>query len=306
MVEVDFKGKDGSPFLKAGSSGRRLKLFLWGDSGTGKTIFSLRFPKPAIIDLEGGTEHYTDDFKFDVLPAHTPEEVVAAVDWLLLNQHDYRTLIIDPITLYWEAVQSKWNDIFLHRLQDRKGYKFEFYEMSPGNWKPIKAEFKSLLLKLIKLDMNVIVTARSKPLYEPGEMMKVVGETYDGDKSLKYLFDTRVHLFMNKKNEYCGISTKDRTGKLPQNVEFKMEYSLFEDMFGKKELGRKAMAPKRATTDQKNKIIRLIEPYGLTPDQFTESLAKYGVDDIDKLTKENADEIINKLETAATVEGGGA
>ena len=48
------------PFQPAASSDRRLKLLLWGDSGVGKTTLALQFPHPAVIDLEGGTEHYGD------------------------------------------------------------------------------------------------------------------------------------------------------------------------------------------------------------------------------------------------------
>ncbi len=42
------------PFRPATTTNRRLKLFLWGDSGVGKTTLALRFPHPTIVDLEGG------------------------------------------------------------------------------------------------------------------------------------------------------------------------------------------------------------------------------------------------------------
>jgi GTPase SAR1 family protein len=41
-----------SPFQQAAATERRLKLFLWGDSGVGKKTLALRFPQPAVIDLE--------------------------------------------------------------------------------------------------------------------------------------------------------------------------------------------------------------------------------------------------------------
>ena len=104
-VRLDFSKKGiASPFQKAVSVEKRLKLFLWGDSGVGKTTLALQFPKPVVIDMEGGADLYGDDFKFDVLKAVTADQVADAVDWLRENSHDYRTLILDPVTVYWDAL----------------------------------------------------------------------------------------------------------------------------------------------------------------------------------------------------------
>ena len=152
---------NGTPFQPSGETLRRLKMLLWGDTGSGKTTAAIQFPRPAVIDLEGGTEHYGRDFPFDVLKATTADEIAAAVDWLLTHDHDYRTLVIDPITLYWDALQKKYSDIFLRRNKGSKGHRNEYYAMQAKDWMTIKAEHKELVRKLIQLDMNVIVTARS-------------------------------------------------------------------------------------------------------------------------------------------------
>ena len=47
--------EENCPFEASKTSNRRLKLFLWGDSGSGKTTLALKFPSPAVIDLEGGS-----------------------------------------------------------------------------------------------------------------------------------------------------------------------------------------------------------------------------------------------------------
>ena len=163
-VRVDFTKKQptAAPFAKAGSRDKRLKVFVWGDSGAGKTTLALQFLKPVVIDLEGGTDLYGDAFRFDVLRASTADEVMTAVDWLLGHEHEFRTLVIDPITVYWDALQKKWSDVFLRRNKGSKGYKFEFYDLQPRDWMTIKAEFKELIRKLIALDMDVVVTARQK------------------------------------------------------------------------------------------------------------------------------------------------
>jgi hypothetical protein len=151
-----------SPFAKAATRHRLLKILVWGDSGAGKTTLALQFPQPVVIDLEGGADLYGDAYSFDVRRASTADEVMETVDWLLTNTHEYRTLVIDPITVYWDALQKKWSDIFLRRNKGSKGFKFEFYDLQPRDWMTIKAEFKELIRKLIAVDMNVVVTARQK------------------------------------------------------------------------------------------------------------------------------------------------
>ena len=229
----------GSPFQKAQSLEKRIKLFLWGDSGSGKTTLSVQFPKPAVIDMEGGTDLYGDSFDFDVMRTTSPDKVMRIIDWLRTHEHAYRTLVIDPVTIYWDAVQRKYSDIFLRRNKGSKGHKFEFYDFQPRDWMVIKAEFKEFIRKLISLDMNVIVTARQKVRYADGKFMKVSGETFDGEKSLPYLFDTIVRLYRDNKGHFLGECLKDRSNKLPTG-EFEVSYALFEQLFGKETLERKS------------------------------------------------------------------
>ena len=300
-IHMDFSKpqpvKNGSPFKKARSLRKRLKLFLWGDSGVGKTTLSLQFPKPVVIDLEGGTDLYGDSFDFDVLKASTADEAMEAVDWLLTSSHQYRTLVIDPITVFWDALQKKWSDIFLRRNKGSKGYKFEFYDLQPRDWMTIKAEFKEFIRKLIALDMNVIVTARQKVQYADGAFMKAIGETFDGEKSLPYLFDTIVRLYRTEDGRFMGECPKDRSNKLPRG-EFEVSYGLFEGLFGKETLARKARPIEYATEEQKRRIRECVEQFGLTPGQVAKRLTAYNAESLDELTEENAEVIIEKLESA--------
>ena len=174
------KAPTGCPFKKAETMEKRIKLLAWGDTNTGKTTLGLQFPHPVVIDLERGADLYAEKFDFDVLRASTADDVIQAVDWLLDNKHSYRTLVIDPITIFWEALQKKWSDIFLRRNKGSKGYKFDFYDFQPKDWMAIKAELKKFIRKLNALDMNVIVIAREKTKYKDGSYMVPIGETFEG------------------------------------------------------------------------------------------------------------------------------
>ena len=291
-----------SPFHQATSLPKRLKLFLWGDSGVGKTTLSLQFPAPVLIDLEGGADPYGDAFDFHVLRASTADEVSEAVRWLLANEHPYRTLVIDPITVYWDALQKKWSDIFLRRNKGSKGYRFEFYDLQPRDWMTIKAEFKELVRQLIALDMNVIVTARQKVQYADGGFMKVIGETFDGEKSLPYLFDTIVRLSCDTPSRFMGQCLKDRTNRLPAEP-FESSYAVFEQAFGTETLSREAHPITSVSVEQLEQLRTCIDALGLTPAHVTKRLAAYGVARLDDLTADTARTILTKLETALARRG---
>lgn len=307
-VHLDFSKKENSPatspFQKAKSLEKRLKLFLWGDSGVFKTTIALQFPKPAMIDLEGSADLYGDVFDFAVLKATTFEQVMSTIEWLSTQRHDFRTVVIDPFTVLWEALQKKWSDLFLLRNKGSKGYRHEFYDMQPKDWMTLKAELKEFIRKLIALDMNVVVTARQKPQYKEGSFMVAMGDTFDGEKSLPYLFDTIVHLYIDENGRHMGKCLKDRSHKLPlEPFELPKEplearYKVFENYFGKQALSKKSKPIVLITPELKTKIEQSIAQLGMTPDHVEKRLATYGVETLDDLTLQDAETIAAKLESA--------
>jgi hypothetical protein len=285
------------PFVKASKLKKRLKLLLWGDLGTGKTTLALQFPKPVVIDMDGSTDLYGDKFDFDVLRANDPDEVMKAIDWLLSNKHDYSTLVIDPITIYWESLQKKWSEIFLKRNKGGKGHRFEFYDLQVRDWMTIKAEFKELIRKLIALDMNIIVTAREKVKYKDGGFMVADGETFDGEKSLPYEFDTVVRCYKNSKGVFMGMKVKDRNEKLPES--FKLDYALFDDVFKDNNLARPAVTIEPISKDQTDWLTTHFKGAGCTVAQVKSRLMPYHAKTINDLTKDNAEILIGKIKEAA-------
>ena len=288
---------DPSPFQKAAIRERRLKLLLWGDYAVGKTTLALQFPRPAVIDLEGGTNHYGGSFDFDVLPATTPGEVVAAVQWLLDHEHPYTSLVLDPISPLWEAMQRHWSEVFLRRNPASKGHKIEYYDLQPRDWQVIKAELKHLVRMLHALDMNVIVTAREKPRYAESGFMQKVGETFDAERSLPYMFDTVVRLTVDEKGRRVAHTLKDRTNKLPKTP-WLLDYAVFEECFGRDTLGRAAVRAERIREDQLARLKDLIASLEMPDDQVRKRLPEYGATTLDELSAANADLIISKLDAA--------
>ena len=297
-VKVDFRdggARKGGPFKRAGKSRKRLKLFLWGDSGVGKTTLALRFPKPVVIDMEGGTELYGEDFNFDVISTTDSDQAMQAVDWLATNAHPYQTLIVDPVTIYWDALQRKWSDIFLRRNKGSKGFKYEYYDLQPKDWLTVKAEFKEFVRKLLALNMAVVVTAREKTKYKDGSFMQAAGETFDGEKSLPYMFDVVLRLFLDDAGKHWAQALKDRSNRLPKEP-FPAEFEAFAPLLSGEAEQRPAPLP--ANDEQKQTIRRLLSELRVSEEKALERFRAYGAASLDALPAEKAEVIIGKLEAA--------
>jgi hypothetical protein len=217
-------------FQDSRQKAKRAKILFYGSYGTGKTVLSLQFPSPVLIDMERGSDCYQNQFDFKVFHATDPTQVLKGVDYLLSHKTDRQTIVLDSMTEYWSSLQSKWTDIFLRRNKG-KGNKEEFYDLQPKDWTIIKNDFKAFLRKLLSLDMNVVCTCRVKDQYAEGEFLKKVGETFDSDRSLPYLFDTVVRLDRTQDGKFMARVEKDRTNSLPQQKPFECNYLTFAAAF---------------------------------------------------------------------------
>jgi len=159
-----------SVFKKAETQADRLKMYVYGEAGTGKSVTSLSFPKPAVIDTEKGTKHYGKFFDFHRIETSDPKKVLQAIEELIEDPQGFKTIVIDPFTPLYEKIM----DGHLTRLKIKNGN--PNYTLQPKDYRPIKAEVKNLIDRLLSLDMNVIVTARSATLYSQEEFMKILGK----------------------------------------------------------------------------------------------------------------------------------
>lgn len=295
------------PFKQEKGTSRRLKLFVWGPTGSGKTTLAMDFPDPAIIDADGGAELYAEAKGAYRNKVVTWDEAVVAVDWLLQNKHGFKTLIVDPITKLWEMLQWKWNEIFLKRNRGGKGHKFDYYKMQIADWAPLKAEFKQLIQKLLALDMNIIVTAREKDLFADDGSIKKVGLTFDGEKNLPYEFDLNLRLKVNEDDgkHYAVVAgDKDRTrnlpwvkkNPLPLGKPFLISYEVLRKHLGKDWLEKSASTVEYfATPADQKKIGKAFKDFGLTQKQAAAWLARHDADTIAELTKDAARRVFAEI-----------
>ena len=237
-------------FRPAKPSNRRHKILIWGLSGSAKTKSALEFPGCAYIDNHGSAEKYESAY-----PQHlffgsaseppTPDNTMAAVTSLLGDPGDRRTLALDDITTYWDQVQGKWSKLFLSRLPKSPGHHAEFYTFQPSDWQHPKRELRSLIRRMIALDMNVVIIARAQKEYagEGGNFMKVIGEIFAGEKNMVYEFDyvfQFIHVPGESGGKYTAIVHKQRVTPgekpMPESFEFHIDKkgrSTFYDEFSK-------------------------------------------------------------------------
>jgi hypothetical protein len=222
-------------FKPATPEQRRLKLYVYGPSGVGKTITALNFPDPAVLDTDGGTAWYTQHFKFKRLQTTDVDEIHKAVDELIVDPSGVKTLVIDSFTKYYEFLVEK----HIKRLRVKKGN--PQYTLQPVDYKGIKGDLRSFINKLLALDLNIIATAQIKPVYSQGEgeFMKILGYEPDSHKDIPYLFDIVLELNFGPGDIRMAKVIKDRTNTLPKEFEF--TYQSMVQAMGAKELEREAV-----------------------------------------------------------------
>ena len=300
-----------SLFDKAKKSPDRLKALIYGDTGSGKTVTSLHFPNPVVIDCEKGTEHYGPFFDFSVLDTLEPAKVNEAIDELLKDPNGFKTFVLDPITILYDRIMD------LQLLRKRLKLNNSSYELQPLDYKFIKSDVKRLIAKMLSLDMNVIVTAHSKVLYDPGEFMKVIGTAPDCPKYLPHMFDVVIELTKNGEIFMAEVE-KDRTNKLPKEP-FEFSYKTLSTYLGMEGLEREPVVFKQeekfdqrsgrtfdiefngkeiktagVTAEKLTKLVKLVEQLG--EEKVKEKLRDdYMVDSLFDLRNDEADLLITEL-----------
>ncbi len=183
-----------SPFTKATETRRRLKVLIYGPPKVGKTLMALGLPKPVVIDLEHGTDAYAKVREFDVLHTISTAEVKAAVEWLGVNRAKYETVIVDPITVWWEALQST-----RYELGERKAVAAkrpsDNIDLAFSDWNKIKLAWNTACARIVNSGYHFVAIARQADEYAgEGLNLKKVGVKPAGDKGAPYWFDTIVRV----------------------------------------------------------------------------------------------------------------
>ena len=272
---------------------KRLKLFLFGPPGCRKTTSALQFPKSVLIDMERGSEQYAktiDKAGSVVLETTNPDEVLSEIKSLLTEKHEYKTLIIDPVTIFYQALQDKWTRIFEQYAKTEKEKAMQDFGMR--YWGRVKSEYKSFLRMLMQLDMNLIVTSHQKDIYGPN--MQKVGIGPDSMKGDEYVFDYVFRLNVVG-DEAVASTKKQRSEPLePQRFpeQFKWTYMNFLKFYGKDIIEKETTPVLMASKAQVKKIEQLVDVVKISDDDITKWFNKASVDAWGEMTSDQIEKCV--------------
>lgn len=280
---------------------KRVKLMMFGPAGVGKTTAAVKWPHAVIIDMERGTDNYQESILKSgsvVFQTTNPDEVKEEIKTLMTEKHDYKTIIIDPVTILYNAIQEKWTRTFSKYADTEKAT--ELQDFGFRYWAKVKADYKSIMRMLLQCDLNVILTAHQKDLY--GEGMKKVGLGSDSMRGDEHIFDYVFQLTKDQKDKRIAITKKERAeiGKAKFPQEFEWSYANFLIYYGKDAIERPATPVPLATAEQVMEVKRLLSIVKVDESWEADCLSKADVDTWEELTAEKIQKAIDFLSKKLT------
>ena len=196
-------------FKKATKEQAKLRLALFGVSGSGKTYSALRLAsglgeKIALIDTENrSASKYSDRFDFDVAECKNP--TIENIKLIINDAKGYDVLIIDNLTHVW-----------LELLQEVELIaRTKFGGNSWSAWSQGTSKQRSLIDAILNFPGHIIATMRAETNWttqvnDRGKVEPVrIGEAPKQGKGIEYEFD----MLMQLESNHSVVVLKDRTGK---------------------------------------------------------------------------------------------
>nr|DAL53603.1 MAG TPA_asm: AAA domain protein [Bacteriophage sp.] len=212
-----------------------LKIMIWGESGSGKSRFALSAPSPIVVDLEGSTRLYANEFDFwkAEIDKNNQQAINSAaltknliVEILNGNYPDRKTLVIDPVTDLLDCIE----DICSREYEKKIGKKVDTLNaVQKTKWYAYRRDTSRAMLNQLKdVPMNLVLVARAKNVWDTKDgKMQPIGLTYDALEITEYLMDIVIQLEKNG-DETRAIVKKSRLGNLPKVLEVKNFNSILE------------------------------------------------------------------------------
>jgi hypothetical protein len=265
------------------------KFMISGESGVGKTFFALDFPKPYLIDSEGGAtrQQYQDKLKKKGGAYFGKEEgsqdfkaVIEEVKQLTTTKHDYKTLIIDSFTYLYMLEASE--------AESKGGSDFG------RDKKMANIPTRQLISVLEKCDMNIILVCHSKVKWERrGKDIIDAGTTFDGYDKLEYILDLWINILKGGKTFEVK---KSRVLGLKQGDIYPLTYDEFSCLYGADVIERDAVPVELSKPESISRINNLIEGLKIDMDTQEKWFKKCAVEGYEEMSEVQIQSLIQHLE----------
>jgi len=151
---------------KASITTAKLKILVYGEPGVGKTVFASTFPKPLILDVEGGTLSIADK-DVDIVKIKSSNDLWQAYEYLAFEKHPYQSVVVDSLT---EAQQVDLNDV-IEKAKMRDPGK-DINHATQDDYGRNTRSIRRLCHSLRNLDLHVLFTCLvRKDVAESGDIL---------------------------------------------------------------------------------------------------------------------------------------
>lgn len=270
------------------------KMMLYGKPDTDKSKFACELPASVYIDTEdGATESQyvksindSNSLYFGKADgSQNLKEVIDQVKALIVSPGDRQSLVIDSV--------SKSLDVSDAEEQERIGDKDDPF----SSYKKVGVkQMRRLVALLGQLDMNVLLVAHAKDKWEGlGKERKIVGTTFDAWGKLGH------EMNLQCESQRVGAVTfmrvfRSKYACLVRGQEIPMTYDSFAKAYGKDVMERKPEGIIVATPEQVAEVLKLTGILRMEQDELDSWLNKAGAEEIQDLSKDNAEKFIKYLD----------
>jgi hypothetical protein len=272
-------------FKKPEVKQQRLKAMFYGEMGTGKSTCACQFPNTAYIDTEDTTskKKYAEMINNSdgaVLATGEFDEILQQVKELMSTKHEFKTLVIDSLTIPYENLQTE--------CERTTGSEFGRHVTAANK------KMKLLVNLLLRIDMNVIVTCQAKKEY--GSNMSVIGQTYSCYNRLGYMFDL-VFETQIRGDKFVAVTKKSRIDEFPMNETFTFSYDEVIKRYGADCIDKGVIPQELASIKQVEEVQRLIDLFKIPEETWMKWVEKNNAESFEELSKDSIQKIIDHLKS---------
>lgn len=263
------------------------KFILSGESGVGKSFYMLNFPKPFIIDTEGGAvePQYVKKMKEVDAEYFGKEEgsqdfktVINELKWLATNKHDRQTLIIDSF--------SKLYNLTAAVAEETVG------NVYAADKKAAQKPTRQLQVWMDRLDMTICLVAHSKAEWKGGQPTGKT--TWDGWDKLTYDLNLWIELIQTGKRRDIVVRKSRIEGFILGNS-YPADYETFSKLYGSEIINKPSEQIVLATDEQVADAKGLVAFRNISEEDQKKALKKYDVEQWEELSSDEIKTIIEKL-----------
>lgn len=178
----------------------KVKVLIYGKSGTGKTSFGCGFPQPYVVDFDNGMlSQRGRDVEFDLYKGKSAYQDFDFKLKELETNCPYETIVLDSITTMQEAKM----DMILQMTKKKIPTQYEWMVLLDG--------MKDLFTRLTKIDKHIVVIGHEMLVQD-----EITGEIMYMPVTYGKKFPSQLPLFFDE--VYRAQVSRDKQGKPVYNM----------------------------------------------------------------------------------------